>query len=147
MRSDEVTLLGCCLLQNPLTVLLARHDADPQFARQHIEKLTEIIRALNPLVVYLQPQNVTRVLQHVRAERPKEWADFVTWYLTEQEYGKSHNLRGYAGVIKFYEMRQKLEIEILRSLPIHQLIIEHSGNEWEWCNNKIINFVSSFFLT
>jgi hypothetical protein len=146
MRSDEVTLLECCLLQNPLTVLLARHDADPQFARQHIEKLTEIIRALNPLVVYLQPQNVTRVLQHVRAERPKEWADFVTWYLTEQEYGKTHNLNGYEGVSQFYEMRQKLEMEILRDLPMQKLVLSHSGGEWERCNNEMISFVKPFFL-
>ena len=78
MNSDEVTLLECCFLQNPLTVLLARHDAGPQFARQHIEKMTEIIRELNPLVIYLRPQNVSRALHHVRGERPKEWADFVT---------------------------------------------------------------------
>jgi DNA polymerase III delta prime subunit len=146
MDSDEISLLECCFLQNPLTVLLARHVAAPQFALQQIEKMTAIIRELNPLVIYLQPQNVTQALQHVRAERPKEWADFVTWYLTEQKYGQTHNLKGYEGVIQFYEMRQKLEIEILRSLPIHKLIIEHSGNEWEWCNSQIRTFISPFIL-
>jgi hypothetical protein len=146
MDSDEVTLLECCFLQNPLTVLLARHDADPQVARRQVEKVAEIIRALNPLVIYLQPKVVTHALEHVRAERPKEWADFVTWYLTEQKYGKTHNLEGYDGVIQFYEMRQKLELEILRSLPLDQLVIEHSGNEWERCSNEIINFVNPFVL-
>ncbi|MGD8403627.1 MAG: hypothetical protein PVJ21_08195 [Anaerolineales bacterium] len=145
-NSNEVTLLECCFLQNSLTVLLAYHDADPQFARQHIEKMTEIIRPLNPLVIYLQPKNVNRALQYVRAERPKAWADFVTWYLTEQEYGKSHNLKGYEGVIQFYEMRQKLELEILRSLLLEQMVIEHSGQEWERCNNEMIGFVKPFFL-
>jgi hypothetical protein len=144
--SDEVTLMECVFLQNPLTVLLARHDTDPQFARRHIEKMTEIIRVLNPLVIYLQPQNVNRVLQHVRRERPKEWADFVIWYLTKQEYGKTHNLKGYQGVIQFYEMRQKLDLEILRSLPLEQLVIEHSGNEWERCHNEMVNSISPFFL-
>ena len=146
MRSDEVTLLECCFLQNPLTALLARHDADLQFARYHIQKLTEIIRALNPLVIYLQPQNVSRALQHVRGERPKEWTDFVTWYLTKQEYGKTHNLEGYEGVIQFYEMRQKLEMEILRDLPVQQIVIEHSGDEWERYNNEMVKFVTPFFL-
>jgi len=146
MNSDEVTLLECCFLQNPLTVLFARHDADLQFARHHIEKLAEIIRVLNPLLVYLQPQNVTRALQHVRGERPKAWADFVTWYLTEQEYGKKHNLKGYEGVIQFYEMRQKLELEILPGLPMQQLVIKHSGHEWERCNKEILGFVSPYFL-
>ena len=142
--SDEVTLMECCYLQNPLTVMLARHDADPQVARQHIERLTAIICDLNPLVIYLQPQDVKATLQHVHAERPMEWVDFVIWYLTEQEYGRAHNLNGYEGVIKFYEMRQKLEVEILRSLPIERLVIEHSGNEWEQYNAEIANFVQTF---
>jgi hypothetical protein len=146
MRFDEVTLLECCFLQNPLTVLLARHDANPQFVRQHIGNLTDVIRELNPLVIYLHPRDVAAALQYVRAERPKAWADFVTWYLTEQEYGKSHNLKGYEGVIQFYEMRQKLELEILRSLLLEQMVIEHSGQEWERCNNEMIGFVKPFFL-
>ena len=62
-NSDEVTLMECVFLQNPLTVLLARHDADPLFPYQHIEKLTDVIRELNPLVIYLQPKNVSRALQ------------------------------------------------------------------------------------
>jgi hypothetical protein len=126
--------------------LLARHNADPQFARQQVEKMADIIRDLNPLMIYLQPQNVTSTLQHIRTERPKAWADFVTWYLTEQEYGKTHNLKGYEGVIHFYEMRQKLEIEILGGLPLQQLVIKHPGHEWEQCNKEIVNFVSPFFL-
>ncbi len=136
-RSDEVTLLECCFLQNPLTVMLARHNADPQAARQHIEKITEIIRALNPLVIYLHPRNVADTLQHVRAQRPKEWADFVTGYLTEQAYGKAHHLSGFDGVIQFYSKRQTLEMDILRSLPIQHLVVEHSGREWDRCEKEI----------
>jgi hypothetical protein len=97
-------------------------------------------------VIYLQPQIVTRALQHVRGERPKVWANFVTWYLTGQEYGKSHNLKGYEGVIQFYEMRQKLEVGLLRELPVEQLVIENSGQEWERCSHEMIKFVSSYIL-
>lgn len=141
---DEVSLMECVYLQNPLTVMLARYDANPQVTRQYIERLTNIILDLNPLVIYLHPINVTAALQHVRSERPKEWADFVIWYLTGQEYGKAHHLSGYEGVIEFYEMRQKLEVEILRGLPIQQRVIQHAGNEWKRCNNEILGFVRPF---
>ncbi|MBE0671020.1 MAG: hypothetical protein IH588_10560 [Anaerolineales bacterium] len=144
--SGEVTLMECCYLQNPLTVMLARHDADQQIARQHIEKLTAVIYELNPLVIYLQPRDVTAALQHVRSERPKEWVEFVTWYLTGQEYGKAHHLSGYEGVIQFYEMRQKLETEVLHGLPIQQLVVKHSGGDWERCALEIVNFIKPFFL-
>ena len=145
-NSNEVTLMECVYLQNPLTVMLARHDADPPAARQHIERLTNVIHELNPIVIYLHPRDVTAALQHVRVERPKEWEDFVTWYLTEEEYGKTHDLKGYDGVIQFYEMRQKLEVGMLHDLPIQQLMIEHSGDEWERCNEEFVNFITPFFL-
>jgi hypothetical protein len=144
--SNEVTLLECCFLQNPLTVLLARHNVDPRVARQQVRKISEIIHELNPLVIYLQPRNTSAALQYICAERPKEWTDFVIWYLTKQEYGKSHGIEGYEGVIHFYEMRQKMELDILRSLPIQQLVIEHSGKEWERCNTEIVGFISLIFL-
>ncbi|MFT3891022.1 MAG: hypothetical protein QM730_05260 [Anaerolineales bacterium] len=139
-NSGQITLLECCFLQNPLTVMLARHDADPLLARKQIADISDVIAPLNPLVIYLHPQNVRTALEHVRAERPKEWADFVTWYLTGQAYGKSHDLHGYEGVIQFYEMRQKLEVEILKKLPIPSMVLEHSGADWEHNDKAIINF-------
>ena len=138
---DQITLLECCFLQNPLTVMLAQHDMKPQAAQEQIANIAEVIKSLNPLVVYLHPLNVRNVLEHVRAERPKEWADFVTWYLTGQAYGKAHDLHGYDGVIQFYEMRQKLEVEILKGLSVPSLMLEHSGMEWDRCDTEVMNFV------
>lgn len=143
-ESDEITLLECCFLQNPLTVLLARHDADLQLAGKQIAGIAHIIKSLNPLVIYLHPHNVRAALEHVRAERPKEWADFVTWYLTGQAYGTAHDLHGYEGVIRFYEMRQRLEVEMLKDLPIPSLLVEHSGTEWERCGREIVRFIDPY---
>ena len=142
-QSDTVTILECCLLQNPLTVLLARHDADPQAARKHIARIATIIQPLHPLAICLSPSDARAALDRVRAERPAEWADFVTWYLTGQAYGQTHPIAGWEGVIQFYEMRQRLEVELLAGLPLPSLVIEHAGQEWERCNAEIVRFVAS----
>ena len=146
-QSDEITILECCFLQNPLTVMLARHNAEPLLAREQIEKMVHIIEPLNPLVVYLKPREVRAALLHVRQERPREWADFVTWYLTGQAYGQAHHLEGYEGVIRFYEMRQKLEVDLLGGLSIRSRVIEHAGTEWEDCYREIMAFVSPYLPT
>jgi hypothetical protein len=143
-RSDEITILECCFLQNPLTVMLARHDAEPLLAREQIEKMAHILAPLTPLVVYLKPREVRAALLNARQERSKEWADFVTWYLTGQAYGQAHQLQGYEGVIQFYEMRQALEVKLLHELSITSLLIEHTGTEWENCYREIIAFVSPY---
>ncbi len=135
-QSDTVSILECCLLQNPLTVLLARHNAGPQAARQHIANIAAIIQPLQPLIIYLAPRNVRATLDRVRAERSNQWADFVIWYLTGQAYGQTH-LGGWEGVVQFYEMRQRLEVELLAELPLRSLVIEHAGQEWARCNAEI----------
>lgn len=142
--SDQITILECCFLQNPLTVMLARHNADPALARAQVREIAKIIEPLTPLVVYLRPNDVRAALQHVRAERPREWADFVTWYLTGQVYGKAHRLQGYEGVIHFYEMRQALELDLLSNLSLQSLVIEHNGSEWDRCRDEIASFIRPY---
>jgi hypothetical protein len=143
-QSDEITILECCFLQNPLTVMLARHNADPDLAREQVEKISRIIESLMPLVLYLKPRDVRAALLHAREQRPREWADFVTWYLTGQAYGQAHRLEGYEGVIRFYEMRQKLEVDLLKELPVRSLVIEHTGTEWDDRYREIMAFVSPY---
>jgi hypothetical protein len=143
-QSDEITILECCFLQNPLTVMLARHNADAQLAGAQVEKISHIIAPLTPLVLYLKPRDVRTALLHAREERPKEWADFVTWYLIGQAYGQAHRLQGYEGVIQFYEMRQQLEVDLLGKLSVRSQVIEHTGTEWDNCYREIMAFVSPY---
>ena len=143
-RSDEITILECCFLQNPLTVMLARHNADPDWAREQVRNISRIVEPLMPLVLYLKPREVRTALLHACEQRPREWADFVTWYLTGQAYGQAHHLQGYEGVIQFYEMRQALEMDLLHGLPTRSLVIEHTGTEWDDCYREIMAFVSPY---
>lgn len=71
-------------------------------------------------------------------------ADFVTWYLTGLAYGQTHPVAGWEGVIQFYAMRQKLEVDLLARLPLRSLVIEHVGQEWERCNAEIARFVAAY---
>lgn len=145
-QSATVNILECCLLQNPLTVLLARHNADPQVACQHVRSIASIIQPLHPLVIYLSPHDVQVALDRVRAERSSQWADFVIWYLTGQARGRDHLVAGWEGVVQFYEMRQRLEVELLAELPLRSLVIEHDGQKWARCEAEIAGFVGGRFI-
>jgi hypothetical protein len=144
VQSNEITILECCFLQNPLTVMLARHNAAHQLAREQVERIACLIEPLTPLVIYLKPHNIRAALLHLREQRPREWTDFVTWYITGQAYGKAHSLQGYEGIIHFYEMRQSLEVDLLNAMSIRSRLIEHTGTEWEYCYRQIRAFVSPY---
>jgi len=142
LDDDFTYVFECCFLQNPTTTLLARHNLPVEAIYQHVRALADAIQPLQPRLIYLAPQNPRAALEHVRAERPKEWADYVTGYLTGQEFGKTRGLDGFEGVIQFYEMRQKLEVQLLRDLPFQSLMLEHSGKEWQRCNDEISTFIN-----
>lgn len=128
---DDVTyVFECCFLQNPLTTLLARNNLSESAACRHVLDLADIIRPLQPKLVYLAQADVRATLAKVRAERPREWADYVTRYLTGQEYGQAHGLSGFEGVIRFYAMRQALEVDLLRALPIASALLSDRA-DWE----------------
>lgn len=129
LQDNFVYIFECCFLQNPITTLLARHNLLMDEIRQHILTLSEIIQPLQPKLVYLAQHDPRATLENIRAERPKEWADFVTWYLTGQEYGKTHGLSGFKGVADFYALRQVLELEFMPTLPMPSIIL---SDESDW---------------
>lgn len=126
---DDVYIFECCFLQNPLTVLLGKHNKDVADVQAHILAVAELLEALNPLLVYLVSHDVPQVMERIARERPREWVDFVTAYLTGQGYGKAHGLAGYDGVIQFYEMRQALELELIPQLGWRCWVIDNSDRD------------------
>ena len=116
VKENRAYVFECCFLQNPVTTLLARHDLSNKEVFGHIQKLSNTVEPLFPKLIYLVQNDVRASLEKIRAERPKEWATFVTWYLTEQAYGKRQGLSGFEGVVRFYEMRQRVELEFLCQL-------------------------------
>lgn len=141
VAEENVYVFECCFLQNPLTTLLAKHDLPGQVIRQHIEALTEAVTALQPKIIYLTQTDVRATLEKIKNKRSQEWADFVTWYLTEQAYGNAHGLSGFEGVSDFYTIRQAYELELLSALPVSVIKLYDSA-DWEYCYKSIKAFLS-----
>lgn len=137
---DFVYIFECCFLQNPTTTLLAWHNLTEAMVRQHVLALAQAVGPLQAKLIYLARQDVAATLESTRAERPQAWIDGVTWYLTEQDYGQAHGLRGFKGVIDFYAMRQALELDILRTLPIASRVIADDV-DWDARYKNIASFL------
>lgn len=142
-QADDLTyVFECCFLQNPTTTLMARHNLPIEMIHRHILALAESIRPLKPALIYLAPQNPRAVLETIRGERPAEWADYVTGYLTGQEYGKKHGLSGFEGVTRFYTIRQALELAFLPTLPMPCLEISDLPG-WRERHEYILSFLNA----
>lgn len=145
VKEDRAYVFECCFLQNPVTTLLARHDLSTREIFRHIRELSDLVEPLFPRLIYLVQNDVRASLEKIRAERPKEWARFVTWYLTEQAYGKRQGLSGFEGVVRFYEMRQQVELDYLHLLPIKWVVVPDDVS-WAERYQRIETFLSKSYL-
>lgn len=140
-RDDAVTIFECCLIQNPLTVLLAVHDASADFASAHVRRLAQTVLDLNPAVIYLYQRDLRATLERAAGERPQEWLEFVIGYLTGQAYGQVRGLAGFDGMVRFYEDRRAVELPLLYRLPAQTMVLDVSDLDWRRCEREVRAFV------
>ncbi len=129
-RGEETFLFECCFLQNPLTVLVGRHNVDGAEAAVHIQAVADTVTALHPILIYLRQEDPRATLEWVAGERPQAWWDFLISYFVGRGWCQAMGLVGSEGVIAFYEMRQRLELDILARLNMRTLIVDTSPDDW-----------------
>ena len=129
-------VLDCCLLQNPLTTLLVRHNCEDPVIREHLRLVIEAVSALDPIVVHLHQGDIRATLDRVISERPVEWRDSFVRYHTRQEYGKAHLLHGLEGTVQALAARQRLEEELLMDLPVVSVRIDVSSG-WDDARTRL----------
>ncbi|WP_339204628.1 hypothetical protein MHH56_26485 [Paenibacillus sp. FSL K6-3182] len=137
INGDEVYILECCFLQNPLTVMLVRDNCSEVEISTYIHELNRLIKQLNPVLLYLYQDDFKHAFPAIIAERPTEWLNFITWYYTEQGYGKSRGLNGTQGLLEVLELRKAYELAILNELPIDKMLFNKSSLDWDKIHSQI----------
>ncbi|MDD7515925.1 hypothetical protein [Ruminococcus flavefaciens] len=93
-------------------------------SQKYIKEIYDIIRPLEPFVVYLKTDNIAAEIKKAVPERGEEWLTGVIDYHCGGEYGKSLDLSGFDGYISALEERQRRELDILRKLGIDNIVID-----------------------
>ena len=64
----------------------------------YINSLAKIIVPLEPILIYVEQEDIKVSFNRVICERPKEWLEEFIDYYTNQGYGLYNNLKGLDGV-------------------------------------------------
>lgn len=123
---NAVYIFECCFIQNPLTMMMGRHDETAEDTQRFVRELAEIVRPLSPRWLYLQTADIQATVEQVARQRPQAWLDFVIAYHTQQGHGRAEGWQGFEGLIHFYKMRQAVELALLPKLPFPGLLIAHT---------------------
>ena len=128
---SERYVFNCVLLQNPMCETMMRFNQTQGESAAFIGEIAEIIRPLDPLVVYLQTGDIAACMQRVLTERGTEWLSAVTDYHCGSAYGKANGLHGFDGYIAALRERQRRELAILAALPLRSIVLSDPQNDWD----------------
>ncbi|MDE7194391.1 MAG: hypothetical protein K2O14_10515 [Oscillospiraceae bacterium] len=130
-KPDEGYVFNCVLLQNPMCETMMRFDLPLTESEEYISEICGIIKDMNPLVVYLENNDIGDSVNMAVDERGNDWLDAVIDYHCGGAYGKSKQLSGFDGYISALEERQRRELEILSRVNIDKVVLVDPQRDWK----------------
>ena len=135
-QEDTIYVFNCVLLQNPMCETMMRFGFSEEESRQYIGQIAEIIRPMNPVVIYLNNDDIADSVRKAAAERPG-WLNGVIDYHVHGAYGESISAEGFEGYIQCLTERQERELRILSTLPVERLVLENPQREWKAAQKQL----------
>lgn len=136
IKEDTVYVFNCVFLQNPMCETMMRFHFTQDQSLEYITKIQEIIRPLNPTVIYLKTDDIADSVRETAKERPG-WLDAVIDYHVNSGYGRSINAQGFDGYLLCLEERQRRELYILDKLSVRKLIVHNARLDWKRAYHEI----------
>lgn len=143
---NSVVIFECSYLQNHINELLGYYEKDVEFIIDYMINLIKTVENLNPKLIYLTQPSVHETIDRVAKERVstdkakwEDWIDLVIRYIENCPYGKNHDLKGFEGTIEFFDIRKKIELDVIDKLSIDKAIIHNDDYNWDEVFNKVIS--------
>ena len=131
---DELNIFECAFMQNHVNELLFWRNADEDNIIAHHNRLTDSVKNLSPVLIYLSQPDIRETIQRIARERVStehgNWIDHCISYCENSPFGKRHGIRGFDGAMEFFALRKQLEMKILSELSMPFIIIENEDYDW-----------------
>ncbi|MBS4538858.1 hypothetical protein GOQ27_10305 [Clostridium sp. D2Q-11] len=144
LKDKNVYIFECCFIQNPITVSLLRDNSPKEITINYIQKLKRIIEPLNPVLIYVNQNNIEKAFRKVVEERPASWSDGFMYYYTKRGFGKENNMQGLEGTIEVLKSRKTLELELLDALDMDHIKLDNSSYDYNKIKKEIVRNIDNF---
>lgn len=144
-EKDEINIFECAFMQNHVNELLFWRNTDEKTIIDHHNRLIGMVKSLNPTLIYLSQPDIKETIQRIAEERVSpdgdNWIDRCIAYCENSTFGKKHGIKGFDGIMEFFTMRKRIEMDILAQLPIPYVIIENPDYNWEGVWLEIVAYL------
>ncbi|MFY0517281.1 hypothetical protein ACOMCU_05525 [Lysinibacillus sp. UGB7] len=144
INENKIYIFECCFIQNPVTIGMVKYGEQKEKVINYVITLAKIIEKLNPVLFYIEQDNLEFSFKRAYKERSKEWSTGFIEYYTNQGYGKMKEYNGVEGTIKVLEARRAIEREIYDMLKIKKVKINNSHYETTKYKSMIIEKLNLF---
>lgn len=145
LQDNCTYIFECCFIQNPITVSMLRDNSPKELTISYIKKLKKIIQPLNPILLYVNQNNIDVAFRKVAMERSNSWLEGFVDYYTNRGFGKENKMNGIEGTIEILKSRKALEMEILEVLDMEKIIIDNSFYDYDKTTKEICNIINKKF--
>ena len=130
LLNDNIYIFECAFLQNHIFELLGVYEKSDEEIYLYLKSLLETVKSLSPSIVYIEPSSVEDIIIQAENEskspegsRP-DWIDEVANWVSNVNFGKSHNLKGIEGVFYFCKERLRIDKLMIEKLNVPVTIIK-----------------------
>lgn len=130
LLNDNIYIFECAFLQNHIFELLGVYEKSDEEIYLYLKSLLETVKSLSPSIVYIEPSSVEDIIIQAANEskspegsRP-DWIDEVANWVSNVNFGKSHNLKGIEGVFYFCKERLRIDKLMIEKLNVSVTIIK-----------------------
>ena len=130
LLNDNIYIFECAFLQNHIFELLGVYEKSDEEIYLYLKSLLETVKSLSPSIVYIEPSSVEDIIIQAANEskspegsRP-DWIDEVANWVSNMNFGKSHNLKGIEGVFYFCKERLRIDKLMIEKLNVPVTIIK-----------------------
>jgi hypothetical protein len=139
-RSARVALLDGCLL-GYLTWTLFHFDAPEPEIVAYVGRVAEIVRPLDPCVVALRQPDVAGAIARLCARRGEETARRYIERVEQSPYGARRGLRGFDGLVAFWEAYRRISEPALARLDLPMRVIADADGDWTARHAAVLAFL------
>jgi len=145
INENKVVIFECCFIQNTVTVSMVKNNSSKDVTMSYINSLAEKIVPLEPVLIYVEQEDIKASFNRIVCERPKEWVEGFIDYYTNQGYGLSNNLNELDGVIQVLEARSRLEHDAYDSLELVKYKVDNSTFNIDLLKKRINSIIEANF--
>lgn len=140
-QSDDISIIESHLFQDSISLFLMADIARPQILA-FIQAIIEVCRCWEPVLFYFFQSDYSKTLRRICTRRGQFIERLYITRVEQSAFGQRRGLRGFEGLVQFWEAVKEIAEQLLTALDIPKLAIENSAGHWRDYYGQICDFLA-----